>query len=382
MRKDKLRLYILELILLVILFTALIVSNKITYIILALVLGIYALIVKNLLKKKKIHSIYRKQVAFLMFVFGIVYLIIFYLLGIYINDFVKQPILFNFKTLYRYILPLIVIITSTEIIRSSFLSIEGKIRIFNKSFDLSKIFSFINMVLIDLIIYIGVYDLTNFNDFMTAMGFILFASISCNLYYNYVSNRYGSFGIVLYRMITVLYVYIIPIVPNIYIYFRAFLRVIYPYLMYLFLEHTYSKTSFVVPYREKRKNIIGVTVLVVVMTLITMLISCRFRYGILVVGSDSMTGSINKGDAVIYDSYDNQNIKKEQVIVFEKNGVKLIHRVIDIVNINGEVRYYTKGDNNEERDAGYITDSNIIGLVELRVMYVGYPTIWIRNLFL
>ena len=33
----------------------------------------------------------------------------------------------------------------------------------------------------------------------------------------------------------------------------------------------------------------------------------------------------------------------------------------DIKIINGETRYYTKGDANEDLDAGYITDSNITG---------------------
>jgi len=46
------------------------------------------------------------------------------------------------------------------------------------------------------------------------------------------------------------------------------------------------------------------------MVLITMLISCQFKYGILVIGSESMTGTINVGDAVIYESYNNETIKK------------------------------------------------------------------------
>ena len=34
-----------------------------------------------------------------------------------------------------------------------------------------------------------------------------------------------------------------------------------------------------------------------------MLISCKFKFGVLVIGSGSMTGTINKGDIVLYETY-------------------------------------------------------------------------------
>mgnify|MGYP003317826042 CR=1 FL=1 len=38
--------------------------------------------------------------------------------------------------------------------------------------------------------------------------------------YNYITCRYGSKGVIVFRLITVLFVYIIPIVPDIFIFFR------------------------------------------------------------------------------------------------------------------------------------------------------------------
>ena len=68
-------------------------------------------------------------------------------------------------------------------------------------------------------------------------------------------------------------------------------------------------------------------------------------------------------------------------MVFKKYGAKIIHRITDVENINGQVRYHTKGDANEGADSGYITESDIIGTVKFRVMYVGFPTLWARELF-
>lgn len=381
MKKNIVKLYVLQLLLMITLFIALIVANKVNYIILALILLIYAVIISINFKKKKILSTNKKQVNFLMIGFSLIYLGIFYLLGLFIYNFSASPILLGFKSLYRYIIPLIIIIISSEIIRFSFLSQDAKIRIFKVNVDLVKVITFINMVLIDLVIYTGVYDITDFNEFLTVIGFILFASISCNLFYNYVSTRYGKIGIIIYRLITILYIYLIPIIPNMYIYFRSFLRMIYPYLLYLILEHTYSKTDFVVSYSDRRKNILNITILITIMVLTTMLISCQFRCGILVIGSDSMKGSINKGDAIIFESYNNQEIKKEQVIIFNKGNINLVHRVIDIKNVNGQLRYYTKGDANKEIDTGYITNKDIVGISKFKIVYIGYPTIWVKELF-
>lgn len=381
MKKNIIKLYILEILFTIILFIALLVSNKINYIFLAGIIFIFSLIFSLTFKRKKTLSIYKKQVILLMAGFAVIYLGIFYLMGLFIYDFNASPTLFSFKTIYRYIIPLTVIIISTEVIRFTILSQQTKIRILKIKIDLSKILTFINMILIDLIIYAGVYDITNLNEFITVIGFILFASISNNLLYDYITIRYGKIGIIIYRMITILYVYIIPIVPNMYIYFRTFLRMLYPYLLYLILEHTYSKTDFVISHNDKRKNVIYITGLIIIMSAITMLISCQFKYGILVIGSESMTGTLNIGDAVIYQEYNNNALHQNTIIVFKKNNIKLIHRIIDIKKINGQIRYYTKGDANEKMDTGYVTNDDIIGIVNLKIPYIGYPSIWLREMF-
>ena len=112
-----------------------------------------------------------------------------------------------------------------------------------------------------------------------------------------------------------------------------------------------------------------------------MLISCQFKYGIIVVGSGSMTGTLNKGDAVIFEKYEGQEIEVGQVIIFNYNNIQTIHRVIDIQKVNGEYRYYTKGDANNRNDDNYRTKDDIYALVDLRVKYIGYPTLWVRDMF-
>lgn len=371
MKIDKIRIYIFQFVLLVSLVSALFVLNAKTRIFLSFFLTIFAIFTYIFIKRKKSGSIHKKQVIYLMALFGIIYLLSFYLMGLYFGYY-KAPIKFGIVNIFKYIVPTSVIIFSSEIIRHLNLSQEAKG---------AKVLTYISMVIIDLIVYIGAYDIKDYDDFLAIIGFILFASISCNLLYNYVTVRYGYIGIVVYRLMTILYMYFIPIIPNIYIFFRSFLRMIYPYMIYLFLESTYDKNGFIRAYKDKRKGILINCSLLLSMLLIIMLISCKFKYGMIVIGSGSMAQTLRKGDAIIYESYDGQKINKGEIIVFDKDDIQVIHRVIEIREVNGEYHYYTKGDANLESDLGYITRANIVGVSKVRVPYLGYPSIWIRDLF-
>lgn len=380
MKKDKIRIFILEILLVLILFFALFALNIFTRSVLALIIGIYALITAYVLKRRKIVSIHKKQAMILMITFAMFYLGIFYLLGLYFG-FVKSKILLSFSTIFKFILPISIIIIGSEAIRRIFLSHELIIKIKSKKINISPILTYIAMVIIDLLIYTEAYDLAKLDDFLTVLGFVFFASLSCNLLYNYITNRYGSKGIIIYRLITILYVYIFPIVPDMYIFFKSFLRMVYPFIMYLIFEKLFSKNDYTVAVQDKRREVLDNSILLVLATLAVMLISCQFRYGIIVVGSESMTGTVNKGDAVIFEKYTDQQIEKGQIIIFNYNDIKTIHRVVDIQKVNGEYRYYTKGDANKRNDEGYRTEEDIYALVELRVKYIGYPTLWVRELF-
>jgi len=380
LKKSEIKICFFELSLVLILFFALFAQNIFTRSVVSMIMLIYAVIVCKLLKKRKIDSIYKNQITILLIIFAIIYISAFYLFGIYFG-YSSSDIKFSFWTMYTYIIPLSITIISTEIIRKIFLSQKLILKIKSKKINLSSILTYIYTVLIDLLIYTKIYDFSNLDNVLTSLGFVLFASLSCNLLYNYISKRYDEKGIIIYRLITTLFVYIIPVTPNLYIFFRSFFRMLYPYIIYLIIDKLYSKTDFAVSHSTKRRETIGTIIIVAIITMIIMLISCQFRYGILVIGSESMKGSLNKGDAVIFEKYNGQDIITGQVIIFEYNGIRIIHRIIESEEVNGIIRYYTKGDANTMKDDGYRTKKDIYGIVNLRVKYIGYPTLFVRSLF-
>lgn len=372
MKIDKIKVYVLEFVLLAILSFALFVSNIFNRMVVAILLVICATVAFFTIKKRKIESIDAKKVTTILIIFAIIYLIGFYVMGLYF-DYYKSNLTFSLTTILNYILPMVLLIISSEVLRNILLAQNTKF---------SNAITFFIMVLVDIIIYYNIYDMTTYSKFQEIVGFTLFASIACNLLYNYISNRYGIIGNIVYRLITVLYVYIIPYIPDVYIFFRSILRMLYPYVIYQVLEYTFAKNNMIVALEDKRKSIMSKVILATTTIALAMLISCQFKYGILVIGSGSMTGAINKGDAIFFEQYNKkEKIEVGQVIIFNQNDIKIVHRVVDVKKVNGETRYTTKGDANQENDEGYITDSDIFGICKFRIAYMGYPSIWIRDIF-
>ena len=373
MKSDKIIMYIIEISLIIFLFCCISFQQIFTKMIIAIVLLVFMIISEKLIKSYKSKGKYNKKVTGLMVIIGIVYISMIYMLGIYMG-FYNATVKLSTWSVINYIIPYIVIIISTENIRKSILLKEDK---------KSNVILLIATVMLDVALTTNIHNVKTLNDYFILIGFIIFSSISNNILYNYIIKKYrNSKAIIGYRLITTLYVYIIPIIPKINILFESIIRIIIPFLIYLILEAMYSKKEKQLSVGVKIKDIIITSILGIIAIGIIMLISCQFKYGILVIGSGSMTGTINKGDAIIYKTLDkDEEIKKGDIIVFYNEKVRVIHRVIDIKNYGTGIKYFTQGDANPNVDEGYREREDIIGKVKLRIPYIGDLTLMINELF-
>jgi signal peptidase len=216
---------------------------------------------------------------------------------------------------------------------------------------------------------------------MDLVGLTLFPAISANIYYHYTSKRYGMFPSTVLRTVITLYVYFIPNITGISNAMSACLKLFLPLGVLAFVSALYEKGKKNAIRRGQKLSTVTMIFAVLTVTFVAMLISCQFRFGALVIATESMTGEINKGDMIIYEQYDDQPIEVGQVIVFTQNNQnRIVHRVIKIETVNGEKRYYTQGDANPAPDDAYRTEADIIGLTDLKLAYVGYPTLWLKEL--
>ncbi len=320
-------------------------------------------------RKRRIHGIEKRQVTALMAAIAVICITAYYLTGI---GFGYYKVLLLPEFVWKYIIPYIIIILSSEAARSVFMAQKNRIVI---------VLSYVAFVILDFAMLSGNNPFGSFGKFMDAFGMVLIPALSANLLYHYLSAKYGMFPNIVYRTILSVYPYLIPYKPMMPDAMLSFAKIVLPLLIFLLISSMYRRRRFVSSGRHKRAKFVAGALILIMMAACMMLISCQFRFSLIIIGSESMTGEIDKGDAIIYERYDDQVITEGQVIVFVKNDTRIVHRVIDIRNINGEIRYYTKGDANENADAGYITADMIIGVTNLKIKYIGYPTLWVRSLF-
>ena len=103
----------------------------------------------------------------------------------------------------------------------------------------------------------------------------------------------------------------------------------------------------------------------------------------------SFSTGFNKGDIMIIIGKKPQNIQIGEVIVFKSGeNYPIIHRVIRKFEVNGEIFFETKGDNNpaqiqdpaSEIDEKNVPASSIYGIAVLRIPWIGYVKICATDL--
>ena len=125
----------------------------------------------------------------------------------------------------------------------------------------------------------------------------------------------------------------------------------------------------------------GILVAAVVLIAASLVLLRVMGYQVFNVVSGSMEPTYSVGDLIYVKSVDPDAVQVGDPITFvlNENLVVATHRVI---RVDAENRhFYTKGDANDQNDVGYITTSNVVGMVRYRIPYIGYPTLLLRSLF-
>lgn len=324
------------------------------------------------LKKRSIPSFNKQQVLMIMSIIAVVYLMLYYMTGLEFGYY-NNPYALKVNFFFTRFIPIAIIIVATEIYRWIIRAQEDK---------LAEVLCYFSCVFAEMIVCATAnIAVSSFNHFMELVAETMFPAIIANLLYNYLSKRYGFYPNIVFRAITTLYFYLIPFIPALSKSMTAFIDLLLPLAIYFFIDTLYEKKRRYALIKKSKLTIPITIIAVAVMTFTVMVVSNQFYIGAYVIATESMTGEINKGDAAIYERYEDQEIIEGQVIAFEKDNRVIIHRVVDIQIINGQTRYFTKGDANSENDSGFIYDADIVGIVDFKIPYIGYPTLWLRSLF-
>lgn len=301
------------------------------------------------------------------------YLLITYLLGLF-TGFLKTMYIQNILGILKNVIPVILLIICKEIVRYILTK-----NAFNNKLQLVIIGAL--FVIFDISLKYNSYDFSDASKIFTFVFLVLLPTIARETLCTYMTYKISFLPTLIYVLALEISVYLFPIYPDLGNYLNSVIGLIFPFIIY-------KQISKLVKYNDKKtlnvnKYCIPLIVIPVFifLTTIIILISGIFSHKMIAIGSDSMNPVYYRGDAIIYQKVEVNNIKKNDILVFENNGSVITHRVINIIYEDGKIYFQTKGDNNEKKDDLLINETSVLGIVKYIVKYIGYPTIWINEKF-
>ena len=373
MKKGYKRLLVLSFILIVLSFLNALSLNIFSGYKIAVFLLLLLIVFNKIFVIERDRQAYLKDAFFEVFVFVTTFFIFYYLLGLIIG-LAKTPNYLTLINIKNILIPIILYSILREIIRFNMLSkAEG-----------SKLCTVVVVLVFILLDVSNTFYSTLFNSQYDVLRFVALTflpAISKNISYSYITKKTGYKPVILYDLVFSLFLYVLPIVPNVNEYVISIIYLVLP-ILFAYRIHRYfnrrnldKRTSSY--YKVKYRNVLVPSLIVL---FLVYLFSGYFRYYAIVIASGSMEPIIHKGDLVIVDKkYSYDDIDIGEVIAYEKDNTIIVHRIIKKVNYGGSYIYYTKGDANNKMDDLMIKEDMIIGIIDYNVPYVGYPTIWFNG---
>jgi len=317
----------------------------------------------------------RKLLQYVSF-YCIGFIILEYGLGL-LTGYIKTPYKNDIFILLKNIFPIILIIFLSEHLRYMIVKKGEKNKII-------LLFVTLLFILIDLSLNVQYYDLSRKIDLLEFSTVVFLPSFFKNIMLTVFTYRYGMKPSVLYRLIMELYIYIIPITPDLGMYLDSVLLMVFPLLLNRIINYGFEKSK---KKAHNSKNQLRITVGIIIFIFIASIVALNsnlFRFWMAAVGSGSMEPTIDVGDLIIVDKGYQKNLDKlsvGDVLVFKIGQNIYTHRITKINKENSKYSINTKGDRKGQiEDSWIVTNQDVIGVVKYKIKYIGYPTVWLSRI--
>lgn len=239
------------------------------------------------------------------------------------------------------------------------------------------------LAVLDIIMEINAYDLNTGSGIFEFVEAVILPKTALSFILSYISYKFNYKLAILFLILYDLPKYFLPIFPDMGIYIDSMVRLVFIFCCYyqlsILMEKYERKITIARSYGKK-----SLMILIVVPILILVgLVSGIFKYHLFAIGSNSMLPYFSRGDAVLIEKLDNEELKKikvDDVIAFHYNNQILVHRVVSINEVNGNYKIKTKGDNNDYVDAWTVSNEDVYGKVKNVIKYIGIPSVELSEL--
>lgn len=320
---------------------------------------------------------YKKDVLLNIIIFLLMYYFITYFLGLF-SGFVKSSYSLSFINIIKNTFPVIALILISELMRYV---------LFNKTKRNLPclIIGCLLFVMVDVNTMVHIYDVKTALGITKMICLVVFPSITKNIFLTYLTMKVGYKNGIIYRLITELSTYLLPIFPDFGEYINVLLKTVLPIAIMARLNNMFNYYSVrkIKDSRYNNRKLVLYSFITFALLTIVLLTSGLFTYQALTIGSGSMSPAIEKGDVIVLKSMKNEEvrkIKKGDVLVYNHDNKIIVHRVIK-KNNNGEtISFKTKGDYNNAKDSWTVKQEDVIGIVKIRIRWIGMPTVALNEL--
>lgn len=375
MKKSYIRLIIFEIILFLLLFLNSFISSILNGYYMVLFLLTLLVIFKFVFGFEKDRHRYVKDTIFDILIILLIGFLLFYLFGLIIG-FVRTENFYSVYGMKTFVLPLILTIILKELLKYYIVTkSEGS--------KLLIVMTTVLFIFFDITVMIPVYSFSSSYDIFMFFAVTLLPSISNNIVSVYICSKLGYKPNLVWLLTINLYKYLLPIVPDTGEYILSVIEFIFPliiaYKVYYFFEKEKDKD---VERYHKRVNKVALIVSSILVVTLVYFTSGEFHYHAVAIASGSMMPNISRGDVVVIEKIDNNFDKLEvgMVLAYRYDGIIIVHRIINIVHESDEYYFYTKGDANYDPDRCVISEDMVVGIVNVKIPYIGYPTVLLNEL--
>lgn len=320
---------------------------------------------------------YKKDVLLNIIIFLLMYYFITYFLGLF-SGFVKSSYSLSFINIIKNTFPVIVLILISELMRYV---------LFNKTKRNLPclIIGCLLFVMVDVNTMVHIYDVKTALGITKMICLVVFPSITKNIFLTYLTMKVGYKNGIIYRLITEISTYLLPIFPDFGEYINVLLKTVLPIAIMARLNNMFNYYSVrkIKDSRYNSRKLVLYSFITFALLTIVLLTSGLFTYQALTIGSGSMSPAIEKGDVIILKSMKNEEarkIKKGDVLVYNHDNKIIVHRVIKKSNNGETISFKTKGDYNNAKDSWIVKQEEVIGIVKFRIRWVGMPTVALNEL--
>ncbi len=260
-----------------------------------------------------------------------------------------------------------------------------------RSYVINENKGFLSHFLITLLFIIVELDITtllsytsNNSQMFEYIGYNIIPLVFSNILYTYLVKT-GSYRLsLIYRLIIEFSYLVVPIMPSFDWFMKGIFAILSSVIVYIVFRYYSNRVVERDKKKRKKTSLFTYVPFLSVIILFVLFMAGVFVYEPIAILSNSMVPVFSRGDVVIYrklNEKDLQNLQVNTIIVYSREGQAVVHRIVNKYYKKGTLYYVTKGDANESNDMDPVETDQIIGSYSKSIKYIGFPTVWLDDIF-